>query len=629
MCGIVGIVTQSTDQKVAWPVLKEMAESIRHRGPDDEGFFINSNVGLANLRLSIIDVAGGHQPIPNEDQSIWIVYNGEIYNYVELRNSLLSRGHQFKTHSDTEVIVHLYEEEGEQCLEKLNGMYAFALWDARQQKLFCARDRFGIKPLYYYFDGNQFIFGSEIKALLQHPSVKASPNWEAIKEYLVFQFCLGDHTFFQGVRKLLPGHYLTWIPSRGAWHIQKYWDLQYTTDEKHSEEYFRDQLLLLLEDAVRLQLRSDVPLGAHLSGGLDSSIVVSLAASLLHTPLKTFSGGFREGPDYDETPYAKLVAQQNQTEHYEIFLTAQDFIEAMPKIIYFMDEPAAGPGVFPQYFVSKLARQHVKVVLGGQGGDEIFGGYARYLVAYLEQCLKGAIFNSQEEGRYAVTLRSIIPSLPLLQQYQTMLQQFWAKGLFDPMDRRYFRLIERSPHISELYSKELIDSFDQEELFSKFQDIFNQAEAPSYFNKMTYFDIKTLLPALLQVEDRTSMAVSLESRVPLLDHRIAELMATVPVTIKFKNGEGKYILKQTVRNIVPQKILTREDKKGFPVPLTKWYQHELREFVYEILFSHVAKSRGLYQIPNLERVIRSELQFGREIWGVLCLELWFREYIDQ
>jgi len=628
MCGIVGVGTRFADREVALPILKKMVNVIRHRGPDDEGFFIGDCVGLASCRLSIIDVAGGHQPISNEDESIWIVYNGEIYNYVELRNSLLSYGHRFKTNTDTEVIVHLYEEYGEGCLEKLNGMFAFALWDSRKRKLFCARDHFGIKPFYYYFDGNQFIFGSEIKALLQHPTVEAHPNWEAINEYLVFQFCLGDHTLFQGIHKLLPGHYLIWAPGQGDLHIQQYWDLQYDIDEEHSEDYFRDRLLFLLEDAVHLQLRSDVPIGAHLSGGLDSSAIAILASSLLEVPLRTFTGGFHEGPEYDETPYAKIVAEHIGAEYHEIFPNAQDFIATIPKIIYFMDEPAAGPGAFPQYFVSKLAREHVKVVLGGQGGDEIFGGYARYLVAYLEQCLKGAIFETQEEGRHIVTLQLIIPSLPLLQQYKPMIQQFWAEGLFESMDYRYFRLIQRGYITKKLYSIEWLRSHDKQALFDKFQKIFNRPDIHSYFNKMTYFDIKTLLPALLQVEDRMSMAVSLESRVPLLDHRIAELVARMPPTIKFRGGESKYIFKQAICNWVPPEILARKDKKGFPVPLSEWYQGKLREFVQDTLLGVKAKNRGLYNIPEVQKMLEQEPKFGREIWGLLCLELWFRIYME-
>jgi asparagine synthase (glutamine-hydrolysing) len=628
MCGIAGIVYKSLDQTVAPNVLKAMTDVLRHRGPDDEGFYIDGNVGLGNRRLSIIDLAGGHLPLSNEDDSIWIAYNGEIYNYVELRNHLIANGHRFKTHSDTEAIVHLYEDEGEQCFAKLNGMYAFALWDTKHKKLLCVRDRFGIKPLYYYVDDNQFIFGSEIKALLQHPTVKARPDWEAIHEYLTFQFCLGDRTFFQGVRKLLPAHYLTWAPAQGKFEVKQYWDLDYTIDETHSEDYFRDKLLFLLEDAVRIQLRSDVPLGAHLSGGLDSSSVVGLAASLLETPIKTFTGSFREGPEYDETPYAKLVAQRVGAEYYEIFPTPHDFTKTIQKIIYFMDEPVAGPGVFPQYFVAKLAREHVKVVLGGQGGDEIFGGYARYLAAYLEQCLKGAIFETQEEGRHVVTLESIIPNLPLLQQYKPMLQQFWTQGLFEPMDRRYFRLVERSHHVQKLYSPEFLEGREETHIWDSFQKLFHRTDTLSYFNKMTHFDIKTLLPALLQVEDRTSMAVSLESRVPLLDHRIAELVAGMPPTVKFRGGESKHIFKQAVRNWVPTEVLARKDKKGFPVPLTEWYQEELREMMQEMLVGREAKNRGLYNIPEVKQMLGNELKFGREIWGLLCLELWFREYID-
>ena len=632
MCGIAGIINFNTGDKVDQDVLELMTDAIKHRGPDDEGFYFDNSVGFGHRRLSIIDIEGGHQPMTNEDETIWIVYNGEIYNYLELRRDLAGKGHKFKTHSDTEVIIHLYEEYNEKCLERLNGMFAFALWDKTKKRLFAARDRLGIKPFYYYFDETKFIFASEIKAILKHPDIKAEPNWNGILDYLTFQFCLGDKTLFNGIKKLLPGHYLVLHPQDPGNNlsIHKYWDLDFTIDTYHTEDFFNDKLLRLVEDSVRLRLRSDVPLGANLRGGLDSSTITFIASSLLDSDsaLKTFTGGFREGSDYDETDYAKIVSKFANTEYFEIYPTASDFIETLPKLIYYLDEPVAGPGVFPQYFVSKLASENVKVVLGGQGGDEIFGGYARYLVGYLEQCLKGAIFETQEEGKYVVTLDSIIPNLTLLQQYKPMLQYFWSNGLFEPMDRRYFKLIDRSNGLENLITEDLLKMRKNYSVFDSFQQILNNPNTSSYLNKMTHFDIKTLLPALLQVEDRTSMAVSLESRVPLLDHRIVELIASMPPTMKFRGGATKYIFKRAIRNVVPKEVLDRKDKMGFPVPLSEWYQDSLKGFLQEILLSDRAKERGIYNMNSIESAIATERKFGRQVWGLLCLELWFREFID-
>jgi asparagine synthase (glutamine-hydrolysing) len=606
MCGIAGIFYRDTQKYVDQSLVKNITHTLHHRGPDDEGYYIKKNIGLGHKRLSIIDLETGHQPISNEEGSLWIIFNGEIYNYIELRSELLAKGHRFKTHSDTEVILHLYEEYDTECLNRLNGMFAFAIWDDKKKEVFCARDHFGIKPFYYYFDNEKFIFASEIKALLVHPDLKAKTavNEPAIHEYITLQFCLGQHTLFKDIYKLLPGNYLRINKSAWSEKQHSYWQLNFKVDTHHTEDYYADKLLLLLEDSIRLQLRSDVPLGAHLSGGLDSSTVVCMAASLLGKSIKTFTGGFKESMDYDETPYAKLVSDYTGTEYFEIFPNAHDFIESLPKLIYAMDEPVAGPGLFPQYFVSKLASENVKVVLGGQGGDEIFGGYARYLVAYLEQCIKGAIFETQEEGEYVVTLESIIPNLNLLQNYRPMLQQFWKSGVFEPMDKRYFQLIDRSGDLN-IYSQD-----------------FN-------FNKMTHFDMKTLLPALLQVEDRTSMAVSLESRVPLLDYRIVQLIASMPPTMKFKAGQAKHIFKESIQNVIPSEILNRKDKKGFPVPLTEWYKGPIKEFVLDHLSSPKFQQRGIYDSNKIKHLLDREEKFGRQIWGLLCLELWYESFIDK
>jgi asparagine synthase (glutamine-hydrolysing) len=628
MCGIAGIANRDRCHSVEQATVRTMMAAIAHRGPDDEGTYFDGAVGLGFKRLSIIDLTTGNQPIANEDETVWIVFNGEIYNYLELRRDL-ARHHIFRTHTDTEVILHLYEELGERCLERLNGMFAFVIWDARQQRLFAARDRLGIKPFYWTCDSERFAFASEPKALLAAGVCTAEADFYGLEEYLTFQFCLNDRTLFKGIHKLEPGHYLSFRPFRDSEPaVVRYWDFNYEVDTHHTEEYFVEQLLVLLQDSVRLQLRSDVPVGGHLSGGMDSSTVVSLAAPAYGGKFHTFTGGFREGPQYDETGYARIVADHVKSAHHEIWPAAKDFADVMPWLIYMMDEPAAGPGVFPQYFVSKLARENVKVVLGGQGGDEIFGGYARYLIAYLEQVLKGAIFGMQEEGKYLVTWDNIAPNLSLLRQYQPLLQSFWGGGLFEDMDRRYFRLVSRMEDADRLIRPEAWSEQSRSRMVESFQQVFNNPATKSYFNKMTNFDLKTLLPALLHVEDRTSMSVSLESRVPLLDHRIAELVTRMPPTTRFKGGDTKRVFREAVRHLVPNEIFERKDKMGFPVPLAEWFAGPLRDFLHDVLLGSRARQRGIYRMEGVEALLSTERKFGRQLWGLLCLELWFRAFMD-
>lgn len=602
---------------------------MRHRGPDDEGFYINGNIGLGHERLSIIDLSeAGHQPMTNEDSRFWIVFNGEIYNYLELRQELIGKGHKFKSHSDTEVVLHLYEDNGPTCLNRLNGIFAFAILDNREKTLFAARDHFGVKPFYYVVKSGSFSFASEIKAFFHAGMLKPDLCQEALSDYLTFQFCLGEKTLFKDVLKLLPGHSL-FLKANGEMRITRYWNLDFNIDTHHTEEYFEHQLLRLLEDAVRLQLRADVPVGAHLSGGLDSSTIACLASSLLDSGIHTFSGGFKDGPQYDETHYARLVVEQTGAHPHEVFPTENDFVTALPKLMYFMDEPVAGPGLFPQYFVSKMAAQHVKVVLGGQGGDEIFGGYMRYLVAYLEECIRGGIEGTQDDDRYVVGFESILPNLTQLQGYQPMLRHLWQDGLFEAPDKRYFRLIDRSSEIKHLLSVDIFAENSSYNPFDSYQAIFNDGNLRSFINKMTRFDMQTLLPALLQVEDRTSMAVSLESRVPLLDHRIAELVASMPPKIKFKGGRSKHIFRKVVQHVIPSEIMNRKDKMGFPVPLNEWYKRDpVRSFVRETIFSERSRKRGLFNPQAIQPLLDSERPYGRSIWGLLCLELWFQQYID-
>lgn len=627
MCGIAGII--NGHGVVYEEQLKKMTHAMAHRGPDGEGFHIDERVGLAHRRLSIIDPQGGHQPMCNEDGTVWITFNGAVYNYLELRQELIQKGHKIKTYCDTEVIIHAFEEYGESCVEKFNGMFSFVIWDSKKKQLFAARDRFGIKPFYYYSDSDKFIFASEIKSILATGMVDKQVNNDGIKDYIVFQFSLGEKTLFKNIKKLKPGHFLKIDLTKGISIVEKqYWDLKFEYDTYHTEDYFVDKLMFLIEDAVRLRLRSDVPLGSHLSGGLDSSTVVCLASDLLGgNGLKTFTGSFREGKEYDETAYAKIVSKHANTQYFEIMPSANDFKDTLNDIIYYLDEPGAGPGVFPQYFVSKLASQHVKVALGGQGGDEIFMGYARYLVAYLEECVKGAIWETADKDKYAVDLDSIIPNLPLLTTYKPMLSYFWKDGLFGAQDDRYYRLIDRSEGMKDLFNEDIFNTGEYLPIHD-FKAIFNKEDIHSYINRMMYFDIKGSLPALLHVEDRTSMAVGLESRLPLLDYRIAELLATIPPVIKFKGGKSKALFKKAIKNIVPQEILQRKDKMGFPVPLAEWYQGSLKDYVKEILLSDTTRQRGIFKPDQLEKVLQGENKFSRVTWGLLCLELWYRTFID-
>jgi len=606
-----------------------LKNTIIHRGPDGEGTYADPDVPLVlgHRRLAIIDPEHGQQPMTTSDQMVTVAFNGAIYNYLELRRELISRGHHIHTYSDTEVILHAYTEWGEACVHKFNGMFAFAIWDRRNKKLFCARDRLGIKPFYYWCDGTRLVFASEIKAILAS-GIKAESNSDGLQDYLTFQFCLGDKTLFKDIKKLEPGYAFSATLEQGkvALNVYQYWDVEYNIDEQHSEEWFVDHLSSLLEDSVRLRLRSDVPLGAHLSGGLDSSSIACMASSMLEgIPFKTFTGAFREGQQFDETRYAKMVSEVAGTEYHEVYPSGEEFMQILPKLMYHMDEPLAGPGLVPQYYVSKLASEHVKVALGGQGGDEIFVGYARYMVAYLEKCLSGAINQTQNQQKYAVSLDSIVPNLPVLQSYTPMLQNLWKDGLFGAQDERYFRLIDRTEGTQGLFNPIGDGSYSP---FASFQKVFNREGLHSMINRMTYFDLKASLPALLHVEDRTSMSVSLESRVPLLDYRIIELLATIPPNIKFSNGRMKHLFKQSVKSFVPEPVYNRKDKMGFPVPVQQWFGGVAKDFVHDVLLSQRTKERGLFQMHAVEAAVAGQGQYGRAVWGLICLELWHRIFID-
>jgi asparagine synthase (glutamine-hydrolysing) len=626
MCGFVGIFNKDR-RKVESAVLERMASVINHRGPDEEGCFIDGSAGFYHKRLSIIDLSTGKQPMTFHDHTI--VYNGEIYNYIELREELKSKGHMFETTSDTEVILHLYAEYGDNFVNLLNGMFAFIIFDKKRKRLMIARDHFGIKPLYWYQDRDKIIFGSEIKAILKHPEVRIEYDRDKLFEYLTFQFILGEGTMFRNISKLIPGHYMTVDLESYEINMVKYWEPDFRIDRFHTEEYFIVRLGEILDQTISQQLRSDVPVGSYLSGGIDSSFVTIMSASKYGRQFKSFSGAFAEGTEFNELEFAREAARVANSQLYEVIPSESQFIDLLPDLIYYLDEPVAGPGVFPQYIVSKLASEHVKVVLGGQGGDEIFGGYVRYLVAYLEQALKGAILENNEEKEHIVSLISILPNLPFLRSYTSMIKGFWESEVFEPMDRRYFRLINRMGYSESFLTREFMEDYKTEQMFEAFAGVFNHPDTLSYFNKMTHFDMVASLPGLLQVEDRVSMAASIESRVPLLDRRIVDLISHMPAGMKFKGGEMKYLLKRTIKDVMPKKIMNRKEKMGFPVPIHIWAKNKAKGFILDTLLSQQSRERGIINTKYAEQLVTSERPFGRGLWGILCTELWFQQFIDK
>lgn len=627
MCGIAGIYNLRGERYPGLGrALGVMNGLQRHRGPDGEGVWEHraGSVGFGHRRLSIIDLASGQQPMRDAEGN-WVTYNGEIYNYLELRDELGLDS--FATRSDTEVILRAYRKWGQDCVSHFRGMFAFALWDEANQTLFCARDRFGIKPFYYTVAGGTFYFASEIKALLPFlPDVRT--DLQGFKEYVTFQFCLAGRTLYEGVSELAPGHVL--VVRNGTIETRRYWEVWYDLDFDHTAKYFEERIHALLDESVQLHLRSDVPVGAYVSGGLDSGIVASLAAQRQGEGFQGFTGRFPLGPAYDESRYAQDLAKWRGFELHEAEITASDFVEHMQRVIYHLDYPIAGPGSFPQYMVARLAARHRKVVLGGQGGDEIFGGYARYLIAYFEQCIKAAIDGTMHSGNFIVTYESIIPNLGALREYKPLLQEFWRQGLFEDLDRRYFRLINRARDLGDEINWAAIERYTP---YDTFRGIFRgqNVQKESYFDSMTHFDFKTLLPALLHVEDRMSMAHGLESRVPFLDHPLIELAATIPSNVKFMNGRMKHVLKNAMRGVLPDSIANRTDKMGFPVPLQEWVAQPgaVREFVQDVLSSRQALARDLVDNRKVLKGLGQEPKFGRKLWGLLSLELWQQTFHDR
>jgi asparagine synthase (glutamine-hydrolysing) len=628
MCGIAGIV-----QIQGHPVpdlqrrLQLQSALLAHRGPDGSGTWVSprQDVGFCHRRLAIIDLSKqANQPMKASNDTV-ITYNGEIYNYLELRQALGS-GWKFRSTSDTECILASYSAEEIAGIPRFRGMFAFGLWDEHKRRFLAARDRFGIKPFYYAVVDDSFYFASEIKALLPFlPAIETDP--EALSEYLTFQYTLGERTLFKGVHQLLPGHWL--MVENGVVKTGCYWDVQYEVDFDHSPRYFERQIAWLVNDSLKFHLRADVPIGAYLSGGIDSTLIAILAAKIDHQNRPTFHGRFTDYAGYDESQYAVLAARKAGSSFHPIDITAADFRNHIHDIIWHLDVPVAGPGSFPQYMVSELASHHVKVVLGGQGGDEVFGGYARYLIAYFEQCIKAAIDGTYKNGHYVVTIESIVPNLGVLREYMPMIREFWRDGLFGELDARYFRLIDRSSDMVDEVDWSLLN---KERVFEAFREIFDNRKnvrKEAYFDKMTHFDFKCLLPALLHVEDRMSMAHGLESRVPLLDHLLVELAASTPADVKFGGGNIKHLLKRAVGHELPELIVNRRDKMGFPVPLKEWFAKELRDFVQDLFRSQAAQTRRFFNSKAVLSNFDKAERFSRKTWGLISLEIWHQLFHDR
>ncbi len=627
MCGIAGFIESNSsgahlvaDEKTT--VLNRMCQVIRHRGPDDQGIFVKNNVALGMRRLSIIDLAGGHQPLSGCDASVTVVFNGEIYNFRELQKELESLGHTFHTHSDTEAIVHAYEEYGVRCVDRLRGMFAFAIWDQRKQQLFIARDRVGKKPLYYSLTGDGIlIFGSELKSLLEHPAIQRETSFDAIDAYLSFGYVPDPLCIFSGIRKLPPAHYLLF--QNGHITVEQYWDFRFGTTEVKAEEEYIEQLRTLLDEAVRVRLVSDVPLGAFLSGGIDSSAVVGLMSRAMSQPVKTFSIGFEEDT-YNELKYARIAAKHFGTDHHE-FIVTPDICDIVDDLVWHFDEPFADSSAIPTYMVSKLARDFVTVILSGDGGDELFAGYTRYQVDRKRSHLSRLPRMVREK-----MMRPLSASMP----HGAWGRNYLHKVTLDPLDRYNDSIsLFTEPNKDALYTPELKGKLQLIPVgLAMFREHAAAVKSDDPIDALLYLDSKSYLPGdILTKVDRMSMAVSLEARVPLLDHKLIDFVDGIPSSLKMKGLESKYIFKRALRGLVPEDILKRP-KQGFGMPMQEWINRQLRTRMRETLTEKRARERGLFNSRTID-VLLDEHERGRRdhsssLWALLMLELWFRTFVD-
>jgi asparagine synthase (glutamine-hydrolysing) len=621
MCGIAGILKLSLDGLASADVLDRMLESIIHRGPDEDGKLVDGPLAMGMRRLSIIDLTDGQQPIFDESNRYGVVFNGEIYNYRELREQLLSRGHQLKTRSDTEVIVHLYEELGQDCVSQLRGMFCFAIWDRQRQEVFIARDRLGIKPLYYSKINGDFVFGSEIKSILQHPGASASLDLPSLSQYLSLKYVPSPRTLFAGIQSLPPGHSI--LVSRGNIRIEKYWDLSFSKPEVFlSEIEYSERLLELLRESISLHLRSDVPFGAFLSGGLDSSTIVALMAEQISAPVKTFSVGFGGPGLSDELPYAQQVATHFGCEHHILRITSGDFIALAEDVLWHLDQPIADQATVATYMVAKLARQHVKMVLTGEGGDELFAGYARYAGERHSR-----LFTYLPDSAGAL-LRATTRALPGLRRARI------AVGALTYQDEAT-RFANWFPMFGDDAKRQLLSSAEadiQKGAAWLFQEQLKNCDAKSSLDRMLYVDTKLWLADYLLLRgDKLTMANSLEARVPFLDHKVVEFAAQLPPNLKLRGTTGKYLLKQVARKLLPPQIIDRP-KQGFPIPIDRWLRNEAKSMMQDLLSADALARRNILNPTMVQRLIQEHISgfanHATQLWGLMSVEMWMRKFID-
>jgi asparagine synthase (glutamine-hydrolysing) len=630
MCGICGVFYSDRTQHANRETLAAMNRQIVHRGPDDDGFFVEDNIGLAMRRLSIIDVQAGHQPLSNELGSIWIVFNGEIYNHQDLRKDLEMRGHRYRTHSDTESIVHLYEEYGTKCVEHLRGMFAFAIWDRPRRSLFVARDRLGIKPLYYRYAGGTLVFGSEIKAILAYPGVHPEFDSSTLAEYLAFGYLSGEHTMYAGIRKLMPGHTLS-VDESGQLQIRQYWDLTINEDDgsRPAASYvsqYREQL----EQCVASHLMSDVPLGVFLSGGLDSSAIAALTTKIRKEPIETFSVGYGEEA-FSELPYARSVAEHLRSKHHEVHLSRDEFFQALPRMIWHEDEPVVWPSSVSLYFVARLARERVTVVLTGEGSDETLGGYTRYAWTLLNTRMD-RVYRSMTPGSMRRMLRERLVASPLSGALKRKLEHTflgrdgasWPSFYFDNFYSAFSAAEQEG-----LLTPEAAAAANDAYAASMYQW---EKSSGDLLHRLLYTDIKTYLVELLMKQDQMSMAASVESRVPFLDHELVEFTARIPAKHSIDGMAGKSILKAAVKDLLPSSIVYRK-KMGFPTPWAYWLEGASIDHIQEQLTEPRTLERGLFRPEAINRIIAEHRagyrDHGNRIWRLLNLELWFRVCLEQ
>ena len=628
MCGICGLYNFGTGEPAGADLLDRMCHSMRHRGPDDRGVFLQRELALGMRRLSIIDLSGGRQPMHNEDRSLTVVFNGEIYNYRELRETLTARGHTLATDSDTEVIAHLYEEHGTGCLEHLRGMFALALWDDKKQQLFVARDRLGIKPLYYHTDGRRLVFASEIKSLLQDPDVSRDVDAQALDWFLTFRYIPAPRTILSAVSKLPAGHYMTCSVAHGP-RIVQYWDMDMTRPGPATERAAVHSLHETISEAVRIRLRADVPLGVFLSGGLDSSAITAMTSDMTPGRVKTFSVGF-EGNEFNEFEYSRLVADTLDTEHHELKLEPVDFVEFFPKFVFHQDEPLADPASIPLYFIAKWAREKVTVVLSGEGADEVFGGYPRYASAWRPLAM-GALY--RDFFSRGMRRRMVEPFLRDALGLGAAAAKLGALA-DNPSDYfLHFAQVFSAAHKKRLYSADMASEVDAESVASLYRDLYHRRRGADPLQRMLYVDCKTWLPEdLLMKADKMTMATSLELRVPFLDHLVVQEAAAIPSHMKIRDGNPKYILKKVVGRYLPPDIVKRP-KVGFPVPIRPWLRSALSGFARDLLCDARAAGRGFFNPDSVRRLLdeheQSTADHSHKIWNLLCFEQWCRLFIDE